>query len=226
MACKIKICGLTNREDIELVAHSGADFGGLLVNIDSPRGVTLENAQRLSANAPLPIVAVTMNETAESIIRVAFELQPAALQLHGAEPPGCVAQVKRNVEAEVWKVVHLLARDDGAAPETEEIIQHIRAYQDAGADRILIDAKAVIAGKTQMGGTGKTVDWNAARALRDAIHLPLVVAGGINPSNAAEAAAMVAPYAIDVSSGVEKEKGKKDPDKVKALIDAVKALGE
>lgn len=225
MSCKIKICGLTNQGDIELIAQAGADFGGLLVNIDSPRGVSFEDAQRLSADAPLPIVAVTMNEEAAFIIEVAGALHPAALQLHGAETPQTVAQIKQSVDAEIWKVLHLPARDGGAAPGLDEVLERIAPYQQAGADRILIDAKAVVAGKTQLGGTGKTVDWNAARTLRDAIELPLILAGGVNAENAADAALLVQPYAIDVSSGVEKEKGKKDPDKVKALIKAVRALG-
>ncbi|MBZ0257030.1 bifunctional indole-3-glycerol phosphate synthase/phosphoribosylanthranilate isomerase, partial [bacterium] len=117
MTCQIKICGLTNREDIDLVAQAGADFGGLLVNIDSPRGVTLEGAQRLSADMPLPLVAVTMNEDAAYIMRVAELLKPAALQLHGAETPQTVAQLKQHTNAEIWKVIHMPARDDSAAPE-------------------------------------------------------------------------------------------------------------
>lgn len=222
MSCKVKICGLTNREDIDLIAQAGADFGGLLVNIDSPRGVTLETAQRLSADMPLPLVAVTMDEDPAYIMRVADLLEPAALQLHGDETPETVAQLKQHTRAEIWKVVHMPACEDEAAPELDEILKTITPYQEAGADRILIDAKAMVGGLAQMGGTGKTVDWNAARALRDALTLPLVLAGGVNPDNAAEAVMYVQPYAIDVSSGVEKEKGKKDPAKVHALIKAVR----
>ncbi|MDP8243143.1 MAG: phosphoribosylanthranilate isomerase [Candidatus Hinthialibacter antarcticus] len=222
MSCKIKICGLTNLDDINLIAQAGADYGGLLVNIDSPRGVTLEDAQRLSADMPLPLVAVTMNEEAAYILRVAELLKPTALQLHGAESPETVSLLKQETRAEIWKVIHLPACDDGTAPELDQILKKIAPYQEAGADRILIDAKAVVAGVAQMGGTGKTVDWNAARVLRKALALPLVLAGGVKPGNAAEAVSSVKPYAIDVSSGVEQEKGKKDPAKVHALIEAVR----
>lgn len=224
MTCKIKICGLTNRADIDLVAQAGADFGGLLVEIASPRGVTLDKAKELAHDRPLPIVAVTMDDPVERIAAIELALKPAALQLHGRETPQTVASLKRHVECEVWKVVHMPASDSGQEPDPERFIEVARPYIDAGADRILVDAKAVAAGEVRYGGTGQTVNWWTARVLREKLGVPMILAGGITPANAIDAVTAVNPYAIDLSSGVEREKGVKDPDKVRQLIELVKAL--
>ncbi|MBI1390214.1 MAG: phosphoribosylanthranilate isomerase [bacterium] len=224
MNCKIKICGLTNRDDMELVAAEGADYGGILIDIDSPRGVRFVDAMGLCEGAPLPVAAVTLNKSAEDNLRVGETLQPAALQLHGDESAETTAFLKERLSCEIWKVIHLPAHDSGETSNIELTRMEIEQFAGAGVDRIVLDAAVIQNGAVKLGGTGKTIDWWAARVLREATRLPLILAGGLNERNAADAVIAVEPYGIDLSSGVEREKGKKDPEKVKALIARVREL--
>jgi phosphoribosylanthranilate isomerase len=100
----------------------------------------------------------------------------------------------------------------------------VQDYVDAGVDSLLFDTVAVSQGKTKFGGTGKTSDWNLVKGLIDTIQSPVPVwlAGGINPENVGEALDTLDPYGIDLCSGVEARPGKKDPQKVKALMSTIK----
>lgn len=223
MTCKIKICGITNEVDLELIARSGADYGGVLVEIDSPRGLIFENALGLFINPPLPLVAVTLDRPVEILSQWAVDLLPAALQLHGNESPETVESLKRIVNCEIWKVIHLPAEENSDTVDVDRIIGMMREFLEAGVDRFLVDATIVREGKRHLGGTGKTVDWSLARTIRDRCPRPFIVAGGIHPGNVAEAVRIVHPDGIDLSSGVEREKGKKDTRKVLELIARVRA---
>lgn len=224
IACQIKICGITNAEDLELIARYGADFGGVLVEIDSPRALILERAWNLFAEPPLPLVAVTLDRSADRLIEWAAGLRPAALQLHGNEPPHVIERLKEKVDCEVWKVIHLPAADGDEEVDENAVIEQMKEYAQAGTDRLLVDATVMREGKKRLGGTGKTVDWQLARRLRRQSPRPFIVAGGIHPGNAVEAVTIVRPDGIDLSSGVELSRGKKDPEKVIDLIARVRAL--
>ena len=225
MHCRIKICGITTRGDRALIALHGADYGGALVEIGSPRGLTLAGAREIFDQPPLPMVAVTLDQSVERLIQYARELQPAALQLHGSETPETVARLRNEVSCEIWKVIHLPAAESGGAVEVRGIVNRIAQYKQAGVDRFLLDATVVRGGKRHLGGTGKTVDWPTARAIRERIGCPLILAGGIHPDNAAEAVRAVQPDGIDLSWGVESAPGIKDPEKVLRLIARVRAEG-
>ena len=108
--------------------------------------------------------------------------------------------------------------------DTEALLARMNEYTEAGADRILVDATIMKQGKRHLGGTGKTVDWETARILCERSNVPFIVAGGLHPGNVAEAVTRVHPYAVDLSSGVEAEKGKKSPQKVIELIDRVRKV--
>ena len=149
--------------------------------------------------------------------------ETAALQLHGYESPDVVADVKKNVNCEIWKVLHLPAAQEGGSVDVDAVIAEMNDYVESGADRFLVDATIKSEGKTILGGTGKTVDWKIAREICLRSPKPFIVAGGIHPDNAADAVTVVKPYGIDLSSGVEQSKGKKDPDKVLQLITRVRA---
>lgn len=226
ISCQIKICGITNAEDQEWIARCGADYGGVLVEIDSPRGLILERAWNLFTDPPLPMVAVTLDRNAEQLIEWMAGLRPAALQLHGYESPEQVACLKKKVDCEIWKVIHLPAAEEGASIDVDAINLQMQDYANAGADRFLVDAAITRQGIKQLGGTGKTVDWQIARTIRQHSPKPFIVAGGIHPGNVAEAITIVRPDGIDLSSGVEFSKGKKDPDKVMDVIARARACEE
>ncbi|MFB3787799.1 MAG: phosphoribosylanthranilate isomerase [bacterium] len=218
----VKICGITNRGDLALIARQGADYGGVLVEIDSPRGLPLAIAWELFDHPPLPVAAVTLDQPVERLVLIARELKPAALQLHGSEPPKSVARLRSQVSCEIWKVMHLPAAQSGEPVDVNDTVDRIGQYNKAGVDRILLDAAMVRDGKRRLGGTGTTVDWAAARKIRERIGCPLILAGGIHPDNAAAALRAVLPDGLDLSSGVEAAPGIKDPEKVLQLIARVR----
>ena len=174
MACKIKICGLTNREDMEFIAKTGADYGGVLVEIEqSPRSNTLDHALEICSNPPVPIAAVTLDKSVADNLRIAEALPAAALQLHGHESPRAVEEIKQQVTCEVWKALHIPVGESAVTVSAESLIQHIIEYKNAGADRIVFDASAIVQGKRMLGGTGQTVDWDLACEVRNQALLPI-----------------------------------------------------
>jgi phosphoribosylanthranilate isomerase len=104
----------------------------------------------------------------------------------------------------------------------------VEKYVDAGVDSLLFDTVAVSQGKTKLGGTGKTSDWNLVKELMDTLQSPVPVwlAGGINPGNVGDALDTLDPYGIDLCSGLETSPGKKDPRKVKALMSTIRQRSE
>ena len=225
MAYQVKICGITNRADLEWAARAGADYGGAIVEVQqSPRSLARAQAEALFRSSPLPMVAVTLDRTVDEYAAQAEFLNPAALQLHGSESPEMIHALKSRVACEVWKAVPLPTGSGAEVEEFESLWQRIAAWLEAGVDRFVIDAAVKVEGRTQMGGTGCTVDWSLAGEICRRSPKPVLLAGGITPENAARAVETVNPAGIDVSSGVEMIKGKKDPDKVLALILAVRAV--
>ncbi len=221
---KVKICGITNRQDLEMVAKHGADYGGLIIEIEqSPRCLKLEEASRLVQNSPIPIVAVTLGKCVEDNVRITEMLPLVAIQLHGRESPEEVSYLKEQVSCEVWKVIHLPAAESGENMDLEAVLNRMWEYTAAGTDRITIDASSMVKGERQYGGTGKTVDWDMVRMIREHTDCPLILAGGIQPNNVIEAIRTVQPYGIDISSGVEVVKRKKDPEKVLSLVASVRS---
>jgi len=219
----IKICGTTNRADLELIAELGADYGGVLVDVAySPRTLTLEAARRLCAVPPLAIVVLTFNKGVEENILVAEALRPVAIQLQGQEHPSDVAAIKARCGCEVWKAVHLPSRGDGVAANEQALRESICAYQDAGVDKIVVDVMVVQDNLPMFGGTGRVSDWTAVHRLKGVIRKPFFLAGGICPENVDEALWAVEPFGIDLCSGVEQEVGKKDPAKVHKLVRLVR----
>lgn len=223
MQCKVKICGISSRADLELVAKSGADYGGLLIEIDSIRAHSVAGAAAIAADPPLPVVAVTADRPLRTLMEIEQTVRPFALQLHGFESVEMVRELRGSIGCEIWKVVHLPAMVSDETFDIDQVLSQMMSYVEAGIDKLLVDATVVSDGKRRLGGTGKPVDWNLAKQLKNATRAPLFVAGGINPHNVTEVIQTVHPYGIDLSSGVETAKGKKDPDKVLHLMARVRA---
>ena len=210
----VKICGNTNAADIAHAARCGADFVGVIVgHPPSPRNVSQETARELRAtarDAGCLFVLVTVNQSREKLLRLRDFLLPDVFQFHGDEPPELVRQLHAD-GARVWTAV-------GDATRARLMLQ-------AGAEAVLVDARSQSEGTTVFGGTGRLSDWNLARQLADE-GARVILAGGLNPENVAEAISSVHPWAVDAVSGVESGKGAKDHAKVAAFIAAAGGAGE
>ncbi len=203
---RVKICGITNADDAGLAVALGADALGFIFYPRSPRYLSPAAARAIIDHLPAAVlpVAVVVNETVESVRTILAESGCRIAQLHGQEPPAFLDAVGQPA-IKAFSVA------------TEADLASIPAY--AGARAILLDTK--VAG--QHGGTGMPFDWTLARAA-SACGLPIILAGGLNPENIAEAIRIARPFAVDVSSGVEREPGRKDPARLRALFAAISAM--
>lgn len=223
---KIKICGITNLNDMELVSSSGADYAGVLLNVSvSPRSVDEEKAKSLCSRAKIPVVVLLWEPTFKEIEIAYNRLKPYAFQLLSQEKPELVAEIKSKIpDVMIWKSIHLPS--SGQSIDISDMRTRIETYVDKGADAILVDTVYKSGSGVQYGGTGRTSNWNTVTELFKNLDVPVFLAGGITPSNVKDAINQVNPYGIDVASGVEKEKGMKDPIKVRELIKIVRRIEE
>lgn len=206
MSVRVKICGITRLDDALAAVEAGADALGFVFCETSPRCVTVSVAARIVEGLP-PFVAkvgLFVNAPEAQIRSVADACGLDTLQLHGEEPP----EFCQRFELKWIKAFRV--RDESSL--------HVLPTYRAAA--WLLDS--YVPGKA--GGTGERFNWELAR--RAAGLCPRVIlAGGLTPENVAEAVRQVHPYAVDVSSGVEKEPGIKDEQKVRAFIQAAKSAG-
>ncbi len=207
---RLKICGVTNAADARLVSEAGADYCGLVVEVGySERSLSLDAAAGVARASTIPVVVLLCDANIDRLREVSSAVRPHAVQMLCHETPDFVRHVSRVVECAVWKSVHLPAPAGMAAPQE---------YVAAGVGALLIDAVDTSAGFERMGGTGQTVDWGAARAVVDDVSVPVFLAGGVNAENVEQALLAVRPDGIDLCSGVEATKGRKDPEKVRRLV--------
>jgi len=203
---KVKICGITNWADAKQAVDAGADFLGFNFYAKSPRHIQPSKAREIIRRLPKRIssVGVFVNEDEEKIRGTARAVGLDALQLHGEESPAEVARLRRTLP--VIKAVRV-----GKSFRPAQLSKFKRA------SGILLDGFD----KRLRGGTGKTFDWRVAR--RAKLYRRIFLAGGLTPENIGEAIRTAQPYAVDVCSGVEARPGKKDPKRVRALMDVVRA---
>jgi phosphoribosylanthranilate isomerase len=198
---KIKICGLTRAEDVQAAVYAGADAIGFVFTA-SPRRVSINKAQKLSAYVPGGIlrVGLFLDQDRSEIERVTASVPLDILQFHGSET---------EQECNFFKLPWLKA----VAMENAGSVK--QAEQDfPGAAGLLLDSHS----KGTRGGSGKLFDWSLSRP----VDKPVWLAGGLNAENVGRAIQIVRPYAVDVSSGVESEPGIKDPTRMKAFVKAVR----
>lgn len=208
MALRIKICGITREEDARAAIDAGADALGFVFVPGTPRFIEPERAAAIVHGLPpfVSRVGLFVNADPGFIRATLAEVRLDTVQLHGDESP----QVGRDLR----KQARVIQAFRVQGPET---LDRLPAYRDS-SDAWLLDAYVPGAA----GGTGARFDWNLAVQARDLGH-PLILAGGLKPENIAEAVRQVRPFAIDVSSGVESAPGRKDPDKVRRLIEAARS---
>ena len=211
----LKICGVTNAADARLVAGSGADYCGILVDVGfSERSLALAEAKRVAEACAVPVVILLCDPPQELVEAVVAQIAPRAVQLLGRESPELIRALRPRVGCEIWKTLHLPPVTGQASPDD---------YANAGVDRFLLDSSDASEGFLRLGGTGVVADWGrAAEVIRQAPR-PVFLAGGINPDNVAAALNQVRPHGIDLCSGVEESRGRKDPGKVRRLVEAFSA---
>lgn len=199
---KVKVCGVTRREDALLAADLGASAVGFVFWPSSPRYVAPAAAAAIARGLPADVapVGVFVDPQVGELRRIAARVGLAAVQLHGDEP----ATLCDGLPYRVLKAVPVA----GAAT---------RAAADRVPERVtvLLDAPDPV----RRGGTGRTVDWRVAAGV--AARRRIFLAGGLRPENVGEALRVVRPYGIDVSSGVEARPGRKDPGRLRDFFGEV-----
>ena len=206
---RVKICGLRTRADVAAVAKAGAAYAGFVFFPKSPRHLTIPDAKALALAVPVGLakVALIVNADDLAIEAILAEVPIDILQLHGAETPERVAQVRYRFRLPVMNAVGLSGEADLAAIMDYSLV----------ADQLLVDAKPG-SGTDLPGGNGLAFDWRllvGRRWLR-----PWMLAGGLGPHNVAEAIRLTGARQVDVSSGVESEPGVKDAGLIAAFVAA------
>jgi phosphoribosylanthranilate isomerase len=206
----IKICGATCIDDALASVEAGADALGF-VFAPSPRRVSAEQALAIVASLPSQIerIGVFRNETVSRVLEIAQQVGLTAVQLHGEETPAFIAELMANsAESKPLGIIKTVLVDSDFAGRFPAVC---RDYHQV--DSILLDSG---------GGSGRTFDWQKCEPLLSRNNKRLIVAGGLSPGNVGEALKTFSPWGVDVVSGVEREPGRKDPDKLKAFVAAVR----
>jgi len=204
MRTRIKICGITRVEDAESAAAAGADAIGLVFEDKSPRCVSLDRAAAIVRALPpfVTVVGLFVNAARGRIEEVLSRVPLDLLQFHGNEPPEqCRPYHRPYLKALSMK---------------PDVDLHAMEARYADATGLVLDTYS----SAVAGGSGETFDWT--RVPRD-LKKPVILAGGLTSANVAAAIRALRPYAVDVSSGVERGKGIKDATKISAFIEAVRS---
>ncbi len=209
MSTKVKICGLTRRDDVRAAAEAGAGYVGFVFFQKSPRHLGLAEAAGLAAEVPPGICKVALTVDAEdgALDALLAAVPVDMLQLHGGESPERVAEVKARFGLPVMKAVGVATAADLPALETYGRV----------ADQLLVDAKPA-PGAALPGGNGVAFDWRLIAGRRWPV--PWMLAGGLRPGNVAEAVRLTGARQVDVSSGVERAPGLKDAGLIRAFVAA------
>ncbi len=206
MRTRVKICGLTREQDVHTAVEAGADAIGLVFYESSPRNVDIQLAAKLSSMVPpfVTVVGLFVNADKGVIEDIIQTVRIDLLQFHGDESAEFCEQFNRPY------------------------IKALRVANDTDVQTFANDygsAKGLLLDTYQTGkpgGTGKVFNWNL---IPQVVSLPIILAGGLTPSNVADAIRQVRPYAVDVSGGVEQARGIKDKDQIHAFMKEVQRVG-
>jgi len=205
MQIKVKICGITNLDDAIAAVDCGADALGFVFFAGSPRYISHEKVREIIKKLPsfTTTVGVFVNEKIEEIEKIIALTGIDVIQLHGNEPPEMC-----NISRRIIKAIRV---------KSLESLDPLRNYKDTVSAFLLDTFTPDI-----FGGTGQAFNWDIALEAKQFGRI--ILAGGLTPDNIAEAVRHVRPYGVDVSSGVELEKGEKDHKKMKLFIERAKAV--
>ncbi|HEX4410781.1 MAG TPA: phosphoribosylanthranilate isomerase [Xanthobacteraceae bacterium] len=211
MSVIVKICGLSTSEALDVALDAGADMVGFVFFPPSPRNISFKTAAFLESRVrgQAKKVALSVDADDTHLSYVVDALGPDILQLHGSETPMRVTEIKARFKLPVMKAI---------AVETKEDLAAIARYA-AVADYLLFDARAPREA-TRPGGLGKAFDWRLLQNLVSG--LPYMLSGGLDAGNVGEALHITRAPGVDVSSGVERAPGVKDPEKIRAFIRAAR----
>jgi phosphoribosylanthranilate isomerase len=207
MSVKVKICGLTNMADAQVAVEAGADFLGFILYAKSPRYIPPEQIARILTELALPshvqTVGVFVNTPVDEVLTILDQTGLDLAQLHGDEPEAALATLAgRGFKA--------LRPTDSAAVQQSNLFT---VYPQNSAPQLLVDAYH----PSGYGGTGHKADWALATAIAQ-LTPRLLLAGGLTAANIQIAIEAVAPWGVDVGSGVEVAPGRKDHDQVRAFV--------
>jgi len=210
MAAAIKICGVTKPQDIETLNQLGVELVGFNFYKPSPRHLSMERAAQLAArcNPKMERVALLVDPSDDDIDEALGMVSPHRLQLHGAESPARVADIKRRSHCAVIKALPIAGKED---------FDTARGFQDC-ADWFLFDAKPPQDGMP--GGNGEAFDWTVLKAYD--LKQPYLLAGGLTADNVGTALAISGADMVDIASGVETAPGEKDASLMAAFVNAVR----
>ena len=216
---KVKICGLTNLEDAQTAVSGGADYLGFIFYPPSKRSVDINTAKaivqtlRATPNCPV-LVGVFVNESGEHMAQILAEVGLDLAQLSGEEVPFLVGDERSPLYGRSYKALRPASLAEAEADaEWYAADSNQLSVNGIQLPSLLIDTYH----PTLRGGTGETGDWEMSAQLAQTIP-GLMLAGGLNADNVAEAVRQVRPFAVDVASGVEASPGQKDPELVRAFI--------
>jgi phosphoribosylanthranilate isomerase len=213
MPLTVKICGLSTRETLDAALGAGADMVGFVFFPPSPRHASFDIARELAADVKgrARKVALTVDADDATFAAIVAALKPDILQLHGRESVARILELKQLFGLEVMKALPVgTAADLAGLPDYATV-----------SDRILFDARAP-KHATRPGGLGTAFDWHVLENLD--LQRPFMVSGGLTSDNVAEALRVTRASGVDVSSGVERAPGVKDPQLIERFIRAARAI--
>jgi len=223
----IKICGMTNLEDALVAVEAGADAVGFVFYEKSPRNITVEAAREIVGKLPenVETVGVFVGDSIERAVETGRHAGFDALQVY------LLTYRKFAADGE------LQARATGSGGLNTYLALPVTVFLGAGSKNVagfaqerptgVLDTLFLDSGNSQQpGGTGRTFDWREATGAVQvlSLHQKIVIAGGLTPENVGEAIGILKPWGVDVASGVEAKPGKKDPEKVRAFVRAVREI--
>ncbi len=203
----VKICGLCRRQDVLVADALGVEYLGVVVTGGFSRSVTPSDAERILEGVEATRVAVLVDESVDAVAAAAATVDAGVIQLHGAEPPDAVLELRSRGSWRIWKAVKARAPDD-----------LLRTLDHFGGviDGLLLEGWK----EGVMGGGGARLDLEVFATLRAAVpaDIDLILAGGLTPESVAGAVARISPDVVDVSSGVEVRVREKDPQRVRDFV--------
>ncbi|MGA2414573.1 MAG: phosphoribosylanthranilate isomerase [Candidatus Sulfotelmatobacter sp.] len=233
----IKICGMTNLEDALVAVEAGADAVGFVFYEKSPRNISVEGARDIVEKLPEQIekIGVFVGHKNANPLKVFLDAALSGMQIYdqpedGFLQVGMIGHHDRFMRARFLRplAMSLIAKNQGEIKELASSFAGLRKHWKNGVRpseqemaTVLLDSGDLL----QPGGTGKTFDWKQAVPIAEGMcegGLKLVVAGGLTAENVTEAIEVLKPWGVDVASGVEARPGKKDPEKVRAFVKAVR----
>lgn len=211
----VKICGITTKKDAKMVLEAGADVIGTIVDVpvDTPRKISVKKAKAIHESLKEyshAFVTVVLSEDLDEIINIYETVMPDGIQLHGNESPAFVREVSETLPCYIIKTVHI---------DENTNMDYVKAVAEY-CDILCCDTKV----GTKIGGTGVMHNLSMDVLIKHETQRRIMLAGGLNPLNVKEAVEFVKPYAVDVSTGVEKSPGVKDKKLVEDFIGVTSCL--